>query len=79
MSMSGIQSLVVHGTVNFVGGNQINTSNSECPLDPRFTTYVSWLVFSPQAMHSYVEASGRNIHRPMLSRRLKPLPVISYR
>ena len=46
MSMSGIQSLVVHGTVNFVGGN---TSNSERPPDRRFTTYVSRLVFSPQA------------------------------
>ena len=69
MSLSGIQYLVVQdgGTVNIVGGNQINTSGSS--IDRRFTPSISWPLFSPQALPSQAEASGRHIHRSILARR----------
>ena len=48
MSTSGIQNLVVQGsTVNNVSGNQTIINYSECLLDQRFTTSVSWLISSP--------------------------------
>jgi hypothetical protein len=65
MSLSGIQTFTVYNsTVNIVGSNQINTS--EC-LDRRLTTAVSWPVFSPQALLGNAEASGRDIHVPLLA------------